>query len=239
MIGLGLSDEKDISVKGFETIKKCGISFLESYTSLLQCPRERLEEFLGVKLHPASREMVEDGEEILRQATDQEVAFLVVGDVFSATTHIDLALRARKRGIKVNVIHNASIISSIGIVGLEVYKYGKVTSIPFHHKHVKTPITVYRTNDNCGLHTLFLLDLDPVDSKFLSIPEAIGYLIANGISAKTLGVSCARIGGSDFLIRTGTLDDLRQGEYGKPPYCLVIPSKMHFMEEEALEQWKR
>ena len=35
MIGLGLSDETDITVKGLEVIKKSEKLFLESYTSLL------------------------------------------------------------------------------------------------------------------------------------------------------------------------------------------------------------
>ena len=44
---------------------------------------------------------------MLKKAVENDVAFLVVGDVFSATTHVDLALRARKAGIKVHLIHNA------------------------------------------------------------------------------------------------------------------------------------
>ena len=35
IIGLGLGDEKDISVKGLETIKKCDKIYLENYTSIL------------------------------------------------------------------------------------------------------------------------------------------------------------------------------------------------------------
>jgi len=33
MIGLGLNDEKDITVKGLETVKKCDFLYLEDYTS--------------------------------------------------------------------------------------------------------------------------------------------------------------------------------------------------------------
>lgn len=51
-------------------------------------------------------------------------AFLVVGDAFCATTHSDLYLRAVKLGIKVEVIHNASIISAVGCSGLQVYRFG-------------------------------------------------------------------------------------------------------------------
>lgn len=35
LIGLGLGDEKDITIKGLEAIKSCELVYLESYTSLL------------------------------------------------------------------------------------------------------------------------------------------------------------------------------------------------------------
>ena len=47
MIGLGLGDEKDISIKGLEIIKKSKRVFLESYTSILTIGVERLSEFYG------------------------------------------------------------------------------------------------------------------------------------------------------------------------------------------------
>ncbi len=47
MIGLGLGDEKDVTVKGLEIIKKSKRVFLESYTSVLTCGIERLSEFYG------------------------------------------------------------------------------------------------------------------------------------------------------------------------------------------------
>ena len=52
-----------------------------------------------------------------------------------ATTHTDLQIRARQRGIKVEVIHNASILNAIGACGLQLYRYGEVT--PFAPRHVE------------------------------------------------------------------------------------------------------
>jgi len=43
LIGLGLSTEKDVSLKGLELIKKCDLVYLENYTSLLQCSVKELE----------------------------------------------------------------------------------------------------------------------------------------------------------------------------------------------------
>jgi diphthine synthase len=45
MIGLGLSDEKDITVKGLEAVKNSSKIYLESYTAILMIKREKLEEF--------------------------------------------------------------------------------------------------------------------------------------------------------------------------------------------------
>ena len=238
IIGLGLEDEKDITLKGLEIIKKCDLVYLESYTSKLHCSISDLEKLYGKKVIPADRNLVEkNADEILNK--DKEVAFLVIGDPMCATTHIDLMMRAKEKGIKVKVIHNASIVSAIGIVGLEVYKYGKVTSIPFHNKEVKAPVEVYDMNREKGLHTLFLLDLDPINNKFLSIKDAAEYLISKGIDEKTLAVGCARIGYDNKTIKVAKLKELGSYDYGDAPYCIIIPGKLHFMEEDALKFWKQ
>lgn len=124
MIGLGLSDHKDISIKGLEVIKKAKKLFLESYTSLLNVDVQQLEEFYEKKITVAYRETCEiEIDEILDEISEDKdeesiYCFLVVGDPFCATTHSDLFLRAVKRNIKVKSIHNASIMNAIGICGL-------------------------------------------------------------------------------------------------------------------------
>lgn len=42
LIGLGLGDEKDITVKGLERVRQCKYIFLESYTSILGVDRQKL-----------------------------------------------------------------------------------------------------------------------------------------------------------------------------------------------------
>lgn len=65
--------------------------------------------------------MVEErSDEILEGAVNGSVAFLVVGDPLSATTHADLILRAKQRGIDVQVVHNASILTAAASCGLQV-----------------------------------------------------------------------------------------------------------------------
>ena len=45
-----------------------------------------------------------------------------------ATTHTDLELRARRAGIAVRVIHNASIMNAVGVCGLQLYRFGEVSA---------------------------------------------------------------------------------------------------------------
>ena len=162
IIGLGLADEKDITVKGLEAVKKSKYVYLEKYTAVLMCPKERLEAFYGREVTEADREFVESGcDGMIHQAKTVEVSFLVVGDPFCATTHSDLYLRCIKEGVKVEVVHNASIVSAMGCSGLQVYRFGEIVSIPFFTDTWR-PYSFYdkiKFNRQKGLHTLCLLDI--------------------------------------------------------------------------------
>ena len=43
----------------------------------------------------------------------------------------DLQIRARERGIPVEVIHNASVMNAVGACGLQLYRFGEAISICF------------------------------------------------------------------------------------------------------------
>ena len=91
MIGLGLSDEKDISIKGFEAVKASKYVYLEMYTAILMISTEKLSQFFDKEVIVADREFVESGCDVMiEQAKTEKVSFLVVGDPFCATTHTDL-----------------------------------------------------------------------------------------------------------------------------------------------------
>lgn len=246
IIGIGLSDEKDITVKGLEIAKKADFVYLESYTSILQCPVSKLEKLYGRKIILADRDLVEKkADEMLQKAEKKDVAFLVVGDPMSATTHIDLMLRAKEKGIEVKVMHNASILTAVGITGLQLYKFGKVTSIPFpENVKAETPYNVLKANKENRMHTLILLDIDVERNKFMTVNEAIKILLEieerkkEGIFTKdAFCIGCARLGSEDFFIRAGKAGELMEIDFGKPPHCLIVPSEMHFMEEEALKEF--
>jgi len=233
IIGLGLNNEKDITVNGLEAVKKCDLVYLENYTSKLQVSVDKLEKLYNKKIILADREFVESNK-VLENAKDKNIALLITGDVFSATTHIQLILECRKLGIKYNVINNASILNAVGITGLELYKFGKITSIPFDNENIKTPIEVLNDNLKLGLHTLFLLDLNPNKNKFMTINEAINYLIKNKIK-NMKAVACCALGSENEIIKYDSLENLQKQKFNKFPQCLTIPGKLHFVEEEMLK----
>jgi diphthine synthase len=247
MIGLGLNDEKDITLKGLEAIKKCDYLFLEDYTSKLSVPVEKLEKLYGKSIFLATRELVEKrAEEILDKAVEKNIGFLVIGDVFSATMHVDLFLRAKEKDIEVKIIHNTSILNAVGIVGLELYKFGKTTSMPFFEKSFvpETPYDVIKENRKTGLHTLLLLDIKKDLNKYMTVNDAINQLLEieekrkeNIFSKETLIVGCARIGSETPIIKYGKASDLLRYDFGEPLHCIIIPGKLHFMEDDMLKLW--
>ncbi|XP_020289062.1 diphthine methyl ester synthase [Pseudomyrmex gracilis] len=268
LIGLGLSDVKDITVKGLEIIKKCNRVYLESYTSILTVQQEAMEEFYGRSLIPADRELVEsNADEILPQKEDEDVAFLVVGDPFGATTHTDLVLRAKEKNIQVKVVHNSSILTAVGCCGLQLYSYGETVSIPYWTDSWK-PDSFYEkiaSNRQRGLHTLCLLDIkvkEPIlesimkkkkeymPPRFMSVNEAANQLIeilnnkieedrkSLAFTHESLAVGLARVGSEDQKIIACSLQDMTRVDLGPPLHCLVIPSvKLHPLEIDYLIQY--
>ncbi len=260
MIGIGLNDADDITVKGLNAVKKCKYVYLENYTSILQSAKEDLEKFYGKEVILASRDLVEkNAEEILDKAGKEDVAFLVVGDVFGATTHTDIFLRAKKRNIKIKIINNTSILNAVGVVGLELYKYGKTTSIVFEDNNwlPETPYKVIKQNQSQGLHTLCLLDIKtaeptkedilkdknkPQESRFMTVNQAIEVLLKiednrkeNVFTKDTMCIGVARIGRDDQKIKYGKASDLLKENFGAPLHSLIIPGKLHFVEEDMIK----
>jgi len=240
IIGIGLNDEKDISVKGLEAVKKCSIVYLEGYTSKMDVDERVLSEFYGKDVRVLNREDVEQGmSKIVDEAKSMDVAFLVIGDVFSATTHISMMLEVQKKKVKVEIVHNASILTAVGVTGLELYKFGKVTSIPFDNENVKEPVKVLEMNQKNELHTLFLLDLMPDENKLMIVSEAAEYLIKNGVDKNLKSVACANLGSAEQVVKTKKLGEIAKLKLDKFPQCLIIPAKkLHFVEDEALKLYE-
>lgn len=268
IVGLGLGNEKDITLRGLEAVKKCDKIFIEAYTSLLSFGLSSdglstLETLYGKPVTLADRETVEEkADEILSEAAHSHVAFLVVGDPFGATTHTDLVVRAKKLGIDVKVVHNASVMNAVGVCGLQLYHYGETVSIPFFTDTWR-PDSFYekiQKNRGLGLHTLCLLDIrvkEPTleslcrgkkqyePPRYMLVNTAIEQLLEveqnrgeSAYSEDTMCVGFARLGSEDQKIVAGTMRQLESVDFGAPLHCLVIVGKTHPVEEEMLDFYR-
>jgi diphthine synthase len=246
-VGLGLFDERDVSLRGLEEVRDVQAVFAEFYTSLMSgLSIGRLEQLIGREVVVVSRRALEEegGKEILREARRGKVAFLVPGDPLIATTHVDLRLRAEKEGIRTRVIHGASIVSAVvGLSGLQNYKYGRSVTIPFAEAGFvsETPYRVIGENRERGLHTLCFLDIKADEKRCMTVRKGLEVLMAvekkrkmNVITRETLVVGVARAGSEDPTVKAGYVGELMDYEFGGPPHSLVVPSRLHFMEAEAL-----
>jgi len=247
LIGLGLHDEKGISLQGLEKAKRATYVFAEFYTNYMPAIKiSNLEKLIGKQVKILSRKEVEDHaqENILVHAKKYPCAFLTPGDPNIATTHIDLRLRAEKEGIRTFIIHSASISSAIaGATGLQNYKFGRTVTIPFKSTSIsEIPYENIFENKSRGLHTLALLDINSESHLFMSIPEGLTIIIEmeerlrkRCTTKNTLAIGVARLGSPDASVKAGTIENLQRFNWGDPPHCIVFPGKLHFMEIEALK----
>jgi len=245
-IGLGLHDDRGISLRGLEEVKTADDVFLELYTNLLPgFSLDRLNQAAGKKINVVSRKDLEDknGKVVLDAGRTGKAVLLVPGDPLVATTHVSLRIEAEKHKIKTRIVHGASILSAvIGLSGLHSYKFGKSVTIPFPDEtSSETPYTVIVQNKKLGLHTLCLLDIKTEQQRYLTINEGLNTLlnVANGkktkeLAVNTLAVGIARAGSDNPTVKAGFIEDILSYNFGSPPFSLIFPGKLHFMEAEAL-----
>ncbi|KAL8779796.1 MAG: hypothetical protein Q9213_006781 [Squamulea squamosa] len=262
LVGLGLADETDITVKGLNVVKAANRVYLEAYTSILLVSKDKLESYYGRPIILADREMVESSsDEILAGAVTDNVAFLVVGDPFGATTHADLLLRARELKIPTKTIHNASVMSAVGSTGLQLYNFGQTVSMVFFTDTWKPSSFYNRVKENrrTGLHTLMLLDIKVKEQSMENLArgrkifEPPRYMTAAQCAAQmlqieedrgegaygpdSLAVGVARLGADDQRMAAGTLEQISQCNLGPPLHSLVLLGKrVHDLERDYIRE---
>ncbi len=249
LIGLGLWNEKDITIKGLARAQKADLVYIESYTSHWHGNLKKLEEAIGKKINVFKREDLEEkSDKILEEAKKKKVAILVPGDPLIATTHITLISNAIKDDIEAEVIHNASIYSAIAETGLHVYKFGASATIPFPEKTSEVlPLSVYeiiKENAGLGLHTLLFLDVSS-DEKYMTPNQAIKTMLKleefmkqRIFTDNTKIIVFGRAGSDEPLILYGKVKEIMYKNFGEPPFVIIIPGKLHFTEREFLEYHK-
>jgi len=231
--------------------------------------------------------MVESSsDDILADADKVDVAFLVVGDPYGcvgsphtsreresegsgivanqwyyrATTHTDLVLRARELSIPTRSIPNASILTSIGTTGLQLYNFGQTVSMVFFLDNWK-PASFYdriAENVRIGLHTLVLLDIKVKEQslenmargrkiyeppRYMTVAQCAAQMIEveeeikmEGVYGReSLAVGVARVGSENEKIVAGTLEELCDADLGAPLHSLVLLGRRtHDLERDFL-----
>jgi diphthine synthase len=227
-------------------------------------PKERLEEFYGKEVTIADRGMCENDADdlIIEPAKEKNIAFLVVGDPVCATTHTDLMLRAKEVGVKVEVVHNASIMGAAGSCGLQLYNFGQTVSIPFFRDNWR-PTSFYpkiQYNRKGGMHTLCLLDIkvkEPdfeammkgrtkfLPPRYMSVSTAAEQLLEAETTLqeeaydgqKTLCIGLARMGQATQKMVAGTLQELTNVDMGEPLHSLIICGDCHDLEFDVVKEY--
>ncbi|MBI2579302.1 MAG: diphthine synthase [Candidatus Aenigmarchaeota archaeon] len=232
IIGLGLNDEKDISMKGLDALRQCDEVYCEMYTNKWSGSLKALEDATGKNIIIIEREKSES-DFLVDRAQDCITGFLVPGDPFSATTHFEIFSECRRRGVHAEVIHSSSVFTAVACTGMDLYKFGRTTTLPKGFDP-QSPYEMIKENKRSGLHTLVLMDTG------MTAKEGIEVMVKHGAIQKDgMVVVCIRLGNPSQKIIYDSADNIIKDNIADVPCCIVVPGKLNEKEEEFLELWKR
>jgi diphthine synthase len=248
-VGVGLFDERDLSLRALDVLRACDRLFAEEYTSHLAPGwAARLSATLGRGIEPLGRAEVESERPVLEAlAAAPRVALLVAGDPFVATTHVQLRLAAEGAGHTWGYVPAPTVLTAaVSLLGLMHYRFGRTISLPFAEPGFDpvSPFEAIGRNRRAGAHSLILLDLRPGEGRFLRASEALGRFegpraTAAEVDAATEFGVVARVGSPDERAWWGTREVLAREEFGPPLHALVVPApELHFVESAAVARWR-
>jgi diphthine synthase len=245
LVGLGIGGARGLSLAALEAIRRADKVYLETYTSPVSDELvEEVARVVGRDVTRVGRVFVEDGRQILEESREGHVVLISLGDPLIATTHNDLRVRAAAQNIEVKVFHNASILTvAYGGLGLHPYRFGRMVTLTSGSMPPITAYSVILSNLLQSLHTLILLEyveerryaLTPREGvdRLRAAEQSVGAGIINDELFVIVG---ARLGSEAARVWLGRLGDIDGIEFGEPPHCMVVPSNLHFTEEESLRR---
>jgi diphthine synthase len=239
LVGLGIWDEGDITLKGIQVCKKSGKVYAELYTSAWGGDLKKLEKVIGKGIKVVQRsDMEENASRLVKEAKKRDIAILVPGDPLSATTHSGIMDEAMKSNVRVEVVHSSSVFTAVAETGLSLYNFGKTITVVAPGKKYR-PDSFYETireNIGKGMHTLLLLDIDMSVQEGLNVlMEIEGKKQKKVLTDKTDVIVASAIGSPEKLIKYGNVLELA-GQDFPPPAVIIIPGRLNFFEREFLEK---
>jgi diphthine synthase len=243
-IGMGLS--RSLMTEGAKHILvNSDIIIYDTYTSVsCDITPDYIKSITRGEVIEADRNLLENrSNEIIAMAKEKIVSIATIGDPMIATTHVSLAIEAKKSGIKVNVIPGISVhCYLISKSMLSSYKFGKSVTLVYPSYGIldTAPYYVLKSNKAQGLHTLIYLDIR--DGKFMSPKDAVSLLLKmeemkneGVINENDLIIVGSRLGCPDESIMYIQVKDVADHNFGNPPHILIFPSNLHYMEADALK----
>jgi len=233
LIGLGLNNH-GISKQGMLAIEKCKKVYVEGYT--VDFPYDIEKELkLGKKLEILDRKKVESNF-LIKEAKSRKIALLVYGSPLFATTHMTLIKDANEQKVRTRVIYSASIFDALAETGLQLYKFGKITSMPEWKNNYEPDsfLDIVKENKSINAHSLILVDIGFNFKKALVQFEMAAQNKDVELSKMLV---CTKMGTDEARVFYGNADELRKKPI-EAPYCFILPSKLHFMEKEIVEGFR-
>ena len=240
VVGIGIGNEKDISLNGIDACRGAKNVFAELYTCPVDIDLKNLEKIIGKPVTVLDRESVEDKDTVLESSRHEDTAFIVGGDPLSATTHSDIVCRARKEGIDVEIEHSSSIFSAIAESGLHLYKFGKTVSIPFPQDNYFPTSSYDMISDNLKIkaHTLVLLDIGMTANRGIEMLLDMEKARSKSMISEDLEIIVLSHLGSRSRICYGKIRNLLKLDFGRMPHSIIIPSELHFQEKDFVDMFR-
>ncbi len=248
LIGIGL-DTKDISIRALDFIKTADIVLYDRYTSIINTDAlSFIKEYTQKDITEVKRSALEENvNETIKSAKEKNIVILVIGDPLVATTHHIILQEARKLGIQTKIFHSSSVFSAaIGESGLDIYKFGPTTTIPFWSENYKPISFIHFISKNIenGQHTLVLLDINQKNGDPMKLSEAMS-IIDSAITPQykvnydTKLIVMADVGRQTQDIIYTTVSKLKDlsGRFDGKTLCMVFPGNLNFAEQEDIARF--
>ncbi len=251
LAGLGLKPEH-FTVELINAIKKCNKIYIDTYTTKFDVKAfvDKIKEInQQVEIVNAERSMLEENSSIIiDEAKQANIMVAVYGNCLTATTHMTIIEQAEKQNVKVVVLHNISIIDAITEVGLSIYNFGKIVSLPKWSIGYE-PCSFIKTiaqNIKNNAHTLVLV------SPELNLNQALQVLrqaLEKAYKENTIDkeeynyimnsqlIIASKLASEKKQIFTIKLSNIKEIEIDHP-FCIIVPAKLQFFEQQKINKLK-